>query len=198
MTAARKKIITKADILPAPEYAAQRKEKRQAVVAMKKKRRVEVGPVATFYFENFDTMLQQIQEMLHIEKGGDEQLVDELRAYNPLIPQGRELVATVMFEIDDPVRRTNFLARLGGVEHTAFIRIGSEIVKGVPEEDQDRTNEAGKASSVQFIHFPFTEAAAAAFKQAGAQVILGFEHAAYGHMAVMSEETRAALAADID
>jgi len=184
--------------MPAADYALQRKEKRQAVVAMKKKRRMEVGPVATFYFENFDTMLQQIQEMLHIEKGGDEQLVDELRAYNPLIPQGRELVATVMFEIDDPVRRTNFLSRLGGVEHTAFIRIGSETVKGVPEEDQDRTNEAGKASSVQFIHFPFTDAAAAAFKQAGAQVILGFEHPAYGHMAVMAEETREALSGDLD
>jgi len=198
MTATRKKEITKADVLPAAQYAAQRKEKRQAVVAMKKKRRVEVGPVATFYFENFDTMLQQVQEMLHIEKGGDEQLVDELRAYNPLIPQGRELVATVMFEIDDPVRRANFLARLGGVEHTAFIKIGSQTVKGEPEEDQDRTNADGKASSVQFIHFPFTDAAAAAFKQTGAQVILGFEHAAYGHMAVMGEETRAALAGDLD
>ncbi|MDY0871824.1 DUF3501 family protein [Dongia rigui] len=198
MTATRKREITKADVLPAADYARQRKEKRQAVVALKKKRRIEVGPVATFYFENFDTMLQQVQEMLHIEKGGDAQLVDELRAYNPLIPQGRELVATVMFEIDDPVRRANFLSRLGGVEHTAFIKIGSETVKGVPEEDQDRTNEAGKASSVQFIHFPFSEAAAAAFKQAGAQVILGFEHPAYGHMAVMSEETRTALAGDLD
>ncbi|MBI2255830.1 MAG: DUF3501 family protein [Proteobacteria bacterium] len=198
MSALRKKEITRADVLPAAEYAQQRREKRQAVVALKKKRRVEVGPVATFYFENFDTMLQQVQEMLHIEKGGDEQLVDELRAYNPLIPQGRELVATVMFEIDDPVRRANFLGRLGGVEHAAFLKIGSETVKGVPEEDQDRTNEAGKASSVQFIHFPFTDAAAAAFKQAGTQVIIGFAHAAYGHMAVMGEETREALASDLD
>ncbi len=194
----RKKEITKADILPAAVYAALRAEKRKALVAIKKKRRIEVGPVATFYFENFDTMLQQVQEMLHIEKGGEEQIADELRAYNPLIPQGRELVATVMFEIDDPVRRANFLGRLGGVEHTAFLKFGNEIVKGVPEEDQDRTNAEGKASSVQFIHFPLTDAQASAFKQAGTQVILGFEHPAYGHMAVMAEETRAALAGDLD
>ena len=194
----RKKEITKADILPAAVYAALRAEKRKALVAIKKKRRIEVGPVATFYFENFDTMLQQVQEMLHIEKVGEEQIADELRAYNPLIPQGRELVATVMFEIDDPVRRANFLGRLGGVEHTAFLKFGNEIVKGVPEEDQDRTNAEGKASSVQFIHFPLTDAQASAFKQAGTQVILGFEHPAYGHMAVMAEETRAALAGDLD
>lgn len=198
MSAARKKEITQADIMPAADYAKQRREKRQAVVEIKKKRRVEVGPVATFYFENFDTMLQQVQEMLYIEKGGEAQLADELKAYNPLIPQGHELIATVMFEIDDPLRRTNFLARLGGVEHTAFIKIGDEIVKGLPEEDQDRTNAEGKASSVQFIHFPFTDKAIAAFKLSGTQVIIGFEHPAYGHMAVMSEDTRAALMNDLD
>lgn len=198
MTTTRKREITRADILPMPEYTKRRIELRRAVVALKKPRRVEVGPVATFYFECYETMLQQIQEMLYIEKGGEEQLADELRAYNPLVPQGRELVATVMFEIDDPVRRTNFLARLGGVEHTAFLKFGAETVAGVPEADQDRTNEAGKASSVQFIHFPMTDAQAAAFKQAGQQVILGFSHAAYGHMAVMSEDARAALAKDLD
>jgi len=194
----RKKEITKADILPIADYTRVRAEKRKAVVALKKKRRVEVGPVATFYFESYDTMLQQVQEMLYIEKGGDAQLVDELRAYNPLIPKGRELVATVMFEIDDPVRRANFLGRLGGVEHTAFLKFNGETVTGVPEADQDRTNEQGKASSVQFIHFPLSDAQAAAFKQAGQQIILGFDHAAYAHMAVIGEETRAALAGDLD
>ena len=198
MSAARKKEITKADILPIADYTRIRSEKRKAVVAIKKKRRMEVGPVATFYFENYETMLQQVQEMLYIEKGGDAQLVDELRAYNPLIPKGRELVATVMFEIDDPVRRTNFLNRLGGVEHTAFLKFAGETVKGVPEKDQDRTNEQGKASSVQFIHFPLSDAQAAAFKQGGQQIILGFDHPAYAHMAVIGEDTRAALAADLD
>ena len=194
----RKREITKADILPMPEYTARRREMRAAIVSLKKPRRIEVGPAATFYFECFETMRQQVQEMLYIEKGGDEQLADELRAYNPLIPQGRELVATVMFEIDDPVRRANFLGRLGGVEHTAFMKFAGETVKGVPEADQERTNEAGKASSVQFIHFPLSDAQAAAFKQAGQQIVLGFEHPAYGHMAVISEDSRAALAADLD
>lgn len=194
----RKTEITKADILPIADYTARRAEMRKAIVALKKRRRVEVGPVATFYFECYETMLQQIQEMLYIEKGGDEQLADELRAYNPLIPKGRELVATVMFEIDDPVRRANFLGRLGGVEHTAFLKFAGETVKGVPEEDQDRTNEQGKASSVQFIHFPLSDAQAAAFKQAGQQVIVGFDHPTYAHMAVIAEESREALAKDLD
>src|SRR5581483_884605 len=147
----RKKAITRADILAPADYAKQRGELRKTVVALKRKRRVEVGPVATFHFECFETMLQQVQEMLHIEKGGDAQIADELSAYNPLIPQGTELTATVMFEIDDPIRRANFLARLGGVEETAFFKLDGETVKGVPEADQDRTNAEGKASSVQFI-----------------------------------------------
>jgi hypothetical protein len=196
MTAAKKTAISRADILPPNEYAAKRAELRKAVVALKRRRRVEVGPVATFYFECYETMLQQVQEMLHIEKGGEAQIEDELRAYNPLIPQGSELTATVMFEIDDPVRRGRFLARLGGVEDTAFIKLDGETVKGVAEADQDRTNAEGKASSVQFIHFPFTPRQVAFFREKGRQVIVGFSHPEYSHMAVLSEESRAALAGD--
>ncbi len=196
MAAAKKTAIDRSDILPAKEYAAKRAEIRKAVVALKRKRRMEVGPVATFYFESYETMLQQVQEMLHIEKGGEAQIEDELRAYNPLIPQGAELTATVMFEIDDPVRRARFLARLGGVEHTAFIKLDDELVKGVPEADQDRTNAEGKASSVQFIHFPFTREQIARFREPGRQVIVGFSHPEYSHMAVLPEEVRASLAED--
>ena len=196
MTAMPKTEISRSDILPMAEYASRRAELRKAVVALKRQRRLEVGPAATFYFECFETMLQQVQEMLYIEKGGEAQIADELRAYNPLIPKGSELTATVMFEIDDPVRRTRFLARLGGVEHTAFVKLCDETVKGVPEEDQERTNEAGKASSVQFIHFPFTAPQIARFRQAGAQVIVGFSHPEYSHMAVMPEAVREALARD--
>jgi hypothetical protein len=195
---ARKKQITHADILPAAEYAAKRKEIRQQVVAMKRNRRIEVGPVATFYFESFETMLQQIQEMLYIEKGGTEQIDGELAAYNPLIPNGTELTATVMFEIDDPLRRQRFLSRLGGVEETAFIKLDGETVKGVPEADQDRTTAEGKASSVQFIHFPFTAPQIALFRQANRQVVIGFSHPEYSHMAVMPEAVREALAQDFD
>jgi hypothetical protein len=194
--AARK--ITPADILPPAEYAAKRKELRQQVVALKRNRRIEVGPVATFYFESFETMLQQIQEMLYIEKGGAEQIAGELAAYNPLIPNGKELTATVMFEIDDPIRRGRFLARLGGVEETAFIKLDGETVKGMPEEDQDRTNAEGKASSVQFIHFAFTPPQIALFREPNRQVVIGFNHPEYSHMAVLPEAVRAALSQDFE
>ena len=99
----------------------QRAERRKHISEIKRNRRLEVGPFATFYFEFYETMLHQVQEMLFIEKGGEAQLADELAAYNPLIPQGSELVATVMFEIDDPIRRGRVLATLGGVEDRAFI-----------------------------------------------------------------------------
>lgn len=189
--------ITGSDVMPMEEYAKVRADRRKAMMPVKKARRMAVGPVATCYFESFETMLHQVHEMLYIEKGGEEQLADELAAYNPLIPNGRELVTTVMFEIDEPIRRANFLARLGGVEETMFLRFGEFEVQGMPEEDVDRTNADGKASSVQFIHFPFTDDQAAAFKQDGAQVILGFTHSEYAHMAVLPEQTRAALAADL-
>ena len=152
----------------------------------------------TFYFENFDTMWFQVQEMLHIERGGDEQLNDELGAYNPLIPQGNELAATFMIEIDDPLRRARVLAGLGGIEETSFFQVGGEKAKGLPETDQDRTSAEGKASAVQFVHFLFTPAQIEAFKKPNAQVILGLSHPAYSHMAVLNETTRQALAADFD
>src|ERR1700687_408300 len=106
---------------------------------IKRQRRVEVGPFATFYFESYATMWHQVHEMLHIEKGGEEQIGDELRAYNPLIPQGSELVATVMFEIDDEVRRKSVLERLSGIEDKMFLQIGGEQVRGVPEGDRENT-----------------------------------------------------------
>jgi hypothetical protein len=195
---AAKKQITPADILPAAEYAKRRAAMRTEIVAKKKNRRLEVGPCATFYFECFETMLQQVQEMLHIEKGGEAQIADELTAYNPLIPKGNELVATVMFEIDDPVRRARVLGRLGGIENTMFIKLGDDKIMGLAEQDQDRTNAEGKASSVQFVHFPFTRAQIEKFRKTGETVILGMDHENYAHMAVMPDATRAELAGDFD
>jgi hypothetical protein len=195
---AMKREITRADLMPPGEYAKVRAVRRQAVVARKQNRRLEVGPVATFHFEDYDSMWLQVQEMLYIEKGGEAQIADELSAYNPLIPNGRELVATVLFEIDDPIRRKTLLARLGGIEDTAFIRMGEDTVKGTSETDIDRTSADGKASAVQFIHFPFTPSQISKFRQPGAQIIVGFTHQAYGHMVVMPEAVRAALADDFD
>lgn len=185
-------------IVPLAEYTGQRAERRKRVAEIKKNRRLEVGPFATFYFESYDTMLHQVHEMLFIEKGGAAQLADELAAYNPLIPTGSELVATVMFEIDDPLRRARVLATLGGVEHKAFIRVGGETVRGVAEDDQERSREDGKASSVQFIRFPFTAAQIKAFRSGEGDVVVGFDHANYGHMAVMPDVVRQALAQDFD
>jgi hypothetical protein len=189
--------ITRDDIMDMAAYAAVRKEKRAAVTALKRDRRMEVGPFATFYFESYETMWHQVHEMLHIEKGGEAQIADELSAYNPLIPRGKELVATVMFEIEDERRRKAALSRMGGVEETITITFDGETVTGVPEDDVDRTTADGKASSVQFIHFPFTDAQIAKFKTAGTQVIIGIGHEAYQHMAVMPERVHAALAKDL-
>ncbi|HUA50665.1 MAG TPA: DUF3501 family protein [Candidatus Sulfotelmatobacter sp.] len=193
-----KRRIEPGDVLPDAEYVKVRAAKRRELSEVKRRRRVDVGPFAMFAFESWDTMWFQVQEMLHVEKGGAAQVPDELAAYNPLIPQGSELVATVMFQIDDEVQRKTALARLGGVEKTAFLAVGGARIAGVPEADMDRTTAEGKASSVQFIHFPFTATQIAAFRAAGAQVVVGFDHPNYGHMAVMPEPVRAALAGDFE
>jgi hypothetical protein len=188
--------IEVSNIIPFTEYVKLRAERRRQMAEIKKNRRLEVGPFATFYFESYETMLHQVHEMLFIEKGGPAQIPDELAAYNPLIPQGSELVATVMFEIDDPVRRTRVLATLGGVEHQAFVRLGGETIRGVPEGDQERSREDGKASSVQFLRFAFTDSQIAAFRGGAGDVVVGFDHPNYGHMAVMPQAVRQALSAD--
>jgi hypothetical protein len=190
--------LTRADIMPLDEYVKIRPARRSEISEIKRRRRVEVGPFATFYFENYDTMWQQVQEMLYIEKGGEAQIADELAAYNPLIPQGRELVATIMFEIDDPQRRGRVLMQLGGVENHAFIEAGGARVRGEPDPTRENTSPEGKASSVQFIRFPFTAEQIAAFRADGARVFVGFDHPNYGHTATMPEPVRAALAEDFD
>ena len=190
--------IGAADIMAPDAYAAVRKERRRAITELKKSRRVAVGPDATFYFESYDTMWHQIHEMLHIEKGGAEQLADELAAYNPLIPKGAELVATLMFEIDDEARRGRFLAGLGGVEETVSLGFDGETVAALPEEDVDRTTAAGKASSIQFLHFPFNAAQIGKFRRPGTRVVLAIGHPGYDHMAALPEPVRAALAEDFD
>ncbi|AWJ84085.1 hypothetical protein TSH58p_11470 [Azospirillum sp. TSH58] len=193
---ARRTAITRADILPPDRYALERAARRSALVAVKKTRRVAVGPDALVLFENYETMWQQVHEMLFIERGGEAQIDGELRAYNGLIPQGAELVATVMFEIADPARRAAELGRLGGVERTVTLRFAGHTVTGRPEEDVERTNGAGKASAVHFLHFDFTAEQIAAFRTPGTEVILGIGHPRYGHMAVMPEAVRAELAGD--
>jgi hypothetical protein len=193
-----KRTLTRDDVMPVAEYAKIRRERRRTVSELKKRRRVEVGPCATFYFENYQTMWQQVHEMLYIEKGGDAQVTDELEAYNPMIPQGTELVATVMLEIDDPARRATVLARLGGIEGHIFLELDGGRLAGQPDTSRENTSPDGKASSVQFVWFPFTAGQIAKFKKPGARVIVGIDHPNYAHMAVMPEAVRTALAEDFD
>jgi hypothetical protein len=190
--------ITRADILPISVYEKERKDRRKAMAAVKAKRRLEVGPFATFYFENYETMLHQVHEMLAIEKGGDEQVASELEAYNPLIPKGRELVATLMFEIEDPARRARELARLGGVELQIYMVAGGARIHARQIGDDERTRADGKTSSVHFLRFEFPKEAVAAFKRPGAEAVLEIAHPNYAHMARMPEPVRAELARDFD
>ena len=190
------KIITKEDLLPLDAYTRVRRQMRKELVQFKKNRRILLGPYATFYFECYETMIAQVQEMLYIEKGGDEQVADELAAYNPLIPNGKELVATLMFEIDNPISRAAFLGKVGGIEETVFMKINGEKIKAIPEEDVDRTSAEGKASSVQFIHFNFTDDQIAKFKSEETEVEIGIDHKEYSHTTKLSVENKKSLSAD--
>jgi len=191
-----KKEIVKEDIMSLDVYTKNRKELRKSIVSFKKYRRIELGPYATFYFESYETMLAQVQEMLYIEKGGDEQLKDELTAYNPLIPNGKELTATLMFEIDNPVSRAAFLSKVGGIEEKVFIKINGETIKAIPEKDVDRTSAEGKASSVQFIHFTFDDEQIQKFKSNGAEVEIGIDHKEYSHTTKLNTSNLSSLSAD--
>jgi hypothetical protein len=191
-----KKEIQKEDIMPLDVYIKNRKELRKNIVSFKKDRRIALGPYATFYFESYETMLAQVQEMLYIEKGGEEQLKDELTAYNPLIPNGKELTATLMFEIDNPVSRSAFLSKVGGIEEKVFIKIDGESIKASPEKDVDRTSAEGKASSVQFIHFKFNDEQIQKFKSDGAEVEIAINHKEYSHTTKLSLANLSSLSAD--
>ncbi|HXE16550.1 MAG TPA: DUF3501 family protein [Stellaceae bacterium] len=191
-----KRKIERADIIDIAAYGKNRREHRRRVTELKRNRRIEVGPFATFYFENYDTMWHQVHEMLHIERGGEAQIADELDAYNPLIPQGDELIATVMFEIDDPQRRDTVLATLGGIENRTYLSVAGARIMGEPDPTRENTSSEGKASAVQFIRYKFTPAQIVKFRDPGTQVLVGVDHPRYGHIAVMPDAVRAALAED--
>ena len=192
-----KREIQKSDIMPLDIYIKQRKELRKKIVEFKKNRRISLGPYATFYFESYETMLAQVQEMLYIEKGGDEQVKDELIAYNPLIPNGEELIATLMFEIDNPVSRAAFLGKVGGIEEKVFLKIEGEVVKAIPEKDVDRTSSEGKASSVQFIHFKLNSQQIEKFKTNSPNIEIGINHNEYSHTTKLNELTIKSLSEDL-
>jgi hypothetical protein len=190
-----KREIQKEDIMPLDVYIKERNALRKNIVDFKKDRRIALGPYATFYFESYETMLAQVQEMLYIEKGGEEQLKDELLAYNPLVPNGKELTATLMFEIDNPVSRSAFLGKVGGIEDKVFMKVNGEKIQAIPEEDVDRTSTSGKASSVQFIHFRFNDEQILKFKNLS-EIEIGIEHKDYSHTTKLTDNNIKSLSAD--
>ena len=191
-----KRQIEKKDLIPADIYIKNRKQIRKDLVEFKKNRRIALGPYATFYFESYETMLAQVQEMLHIEKGGDEQLKDELVAYNPLVPNGKELIATLMFEIDNPISRAAFLGKVGGIEEKIFMKIDGDLVNAIPETDVDRTSTDGKASSVQFIHFKLNDDQISKFNLDSSNIEIGIDHKEYAHTTKLTEDNIKSLLAD--
>jgi hypothetical protein len=188
--------LTKQDLLSLEEFTKIRAQKRQETLEIKKNRRVPLGAEATLFFENFDTLWWQIQEMLYIEKGGDAQMEDELLAYNPLLPQGQELVATFMIEIDDPIRRAQVLGMLGGIEHHLCLRFAGHSLKAVPEEDPNRTTESGKTSAIHFVHWAFTEEQITDFSRPQQDIIVEITHPHFSFKTLMTENARAALQGD--
>ncbi|MAI59955.1 MAG: hypothetical protein CMM92_02920 [Rickettsiales bacterium] len=190
--------IKEGDVINIDKYIKERPKIKKEISEIKKFRRIPVGPYATFYFECYDTMIYQVQEMLYIERGGIEQMKDELKAYNPLVPKGKELVATLMFEIDNEFKRKEFLNSVGGIEEETFIQIGEHKIMSRPEQDTDRTSEDGKASSVHFLHFDFTEGLIKEFVKDQSTVFLGFNHKNYKHFSELSLEVKSELEKDFD
>ena len=190
--------IKEDDVINIDKYINERPKIKKEISEIKKFRRIPVGPYATFYFECYDTMIYQVQEMLYIERGGIEQMKDELKAYNPLVPKGKELVATLMFEIDNEIKRKEFLTSVGGIEEQTFIQIGEHKIMSRPEQDTDRTSEDGKASSVHFLHFDFTEDLIKEFVKEQSTVLLGFNHKNYKHFSELSSEVKSELKKDFD
>lgn len=190
--------IADSDLLPPDVYARERDTRRRELIPVKRDRRIEVGPFVTLYFENFVTMLSQVQEMLHIERGGEAQIAGELETYNPLIPQGSELIATMMIEIDEPARRAATLVKLGGIEECVWLQIGTERIAATPADYADRTTPDGKTSSVHWLRFRFSPEQIDRFRTPGESIVLGISHDNYGHMAVVSPEKRAELSKDFD
>jgi hypothetical protein len=189
--------ITRTDVMDLAVYETIRPEKREESILRKRFRRLSVGPHCTVTFENWDSLWLQVQEMLRIEKGGEDQIVDELAAYNSMVPNGRELTATLMFEIDDPVVRGRFLGQLGGVEDHIFLSIDGERISAVPEGDTERSTPEGKASAVHFFHFPFTDAQVEKWLSGQGQAMLHIDHPVYGHIAMISEAVRRELGGDL-
>lgn len=179
-------------------YARIRNQFRQEVIAHKKTRQVALGDHITLFFEDEKTIRYQVQEMLRIEKTFEESgIQDELDAYNPLIPDGRNFKCTMMIEYPDPEVRKVELARLKGVEDRVWIQVeGREKVYAIADEDLERENDE-KTSSVHFMRFELDEDMASALKY-GVSLAMGVDHPNYKTVVdPLPAETRASLVKDL-
>ena len=188
--------ITRDSLLTLEAYARQRKDFRARVLLHKRDRTVHPGEHVTLLFEDELTVRYQIQEMLRIEKTFDEAgIQDELDVYNPLVPDGSNLKATMLVEYEDPDERRRALERLRGVEHHVWLRVGElPVVHATADEDLDRSNEQ-KTSSLHFLRYELDVPMIARFK-AGERVVVGVDHPEYRAEVALAENVRAALAAD--
>ena len=184
------------EIYSRKDYMNLRTQLRKEIVDRKRKRRIDIGPYVTLYFENRDTIIHQINEMVFIENGGSEQIEEEIKAYKSLVPNGSELVATVMVEIDNPLKRSEALSKMGGFEERFLIKVNDRDIIGKAELDVDRTTADGKASSVQFVHFNFSDEDIKLFKNENSKVQLAIEHETYAHSTILQDETKKELSGD--
>jgi hypothetical protein len=190
--------LTPADLLSLEEYHKQRGRMRAEVLAHKRNRQAAIGPNVTLYFEDRLTMRYQVQEMLRAERIFEsEGIEEELGAYNPLIPDGTNLKATMMLEYPDVDERRTALQRLAGIEHAVYLEVGAlGRVLARADEDLPRSNEE-KTSAVHFLRFELEAPMCAALK-GGATLKLGVDHENYRHELDGAENLRRALAADLD
>jgi hypothetical protein len=191
--------LTRDDLMSLEEYAKKRPEFREKVLAHKKHRQVHLGPHATLYFEDRLTMQYQIQEMLRVERIFEEEgIMEELNAYNPLIPDGKNLKATFMIEYDDENERKAALAKMIGIEDKVWVQVnGHDKVYAIADEDLERDTEE-KTSSVHFMRFEFSDEMVKDAKS-GKAIAMGIEHDAYSQVVdPISAESQTALAADFD
>jgi len=190
--------LTRNDLLSLERYAAERDAFRARVLAHKKARHVALGPNAALLFEDRTTVQYQVQEMLRIERIFEpEGIQEELDAYNPLIPDGGNLKATLLFEYPDPAVRAERLGQLAEIEHRVFAEVaGAPKIFAHADEDLDRSNEQ-KTSAVHFLRFEFPAAAIASLR-AGAVLAFGIEDPRLPLHVVVADEARDALLADFE
>jgi hypothetical protein len=192
------KKLTRDDLFTLEVYARERPAFRARVLEHKRPRSVAIGPNVTLVFEDRLTIQYQIQEMLRVERVFEAAgIQDELDAYNPLVPEGSNLKATMLIEFPDPEERVRRLQQLHGIEHRVALRIGAApAVRAIADEDMDRSNET-KTSAVHFLRFELDAGRAAAFKS-GDPVEFAIDHDAYRFARAIDAATRTALAADLD